>query len=44
MTGARFADCRSSRLCCLDGLSLFASDEEGESGGPPVRVQLANAL
>ena len=27
-----------------DGLALFASDEEGESGGLPVRVQSKTAL
>src|SRR4029453_15342650 len=29
------------RLCCVDGLSMCASDDGGESGGPAVRVQLA---
>ena len=41
MTGSRFADCRSSRLDCVEGLAQFASDEGGESGGLPVRVQWA---
>jgi len=36
----RFADCGSSRLCSADRASPpFASDEGGESGGLPVRVQ-----
>jgi hypothetical protein len=36
---AAFADCRSSRLSCVKGLPPCPSDEGGESGGPPVRVQ-----
>ena len=37
---ARFADCRSSRPDCVEDRRDMASDEGGESGGPPIRVQL----
>jgi hypothetical protein len=43
MTAARFADCRSSRLDCVEGSTPVASAEGGEHGGPPVRVQLDTA-
>ena len=35
MTVVSFADCRSSRLSCVEGSRRFASDERGESGGRP---------
>jgi len=40
MKADRFADCRSSRLSGVKRLAAgYASDEGGESGGLPVRVQ-----
>jgi hypothetical protein len=35
MTGSRLADCRNSRLSCVEASPTFASDEGGEFAGGP---------
>jgi hypothetical protein len=44
MTADRFADCRSERLGYVGGSRGLASDEGGESGGLPVRVQMLRTM
>ena len=44
MTGSPLRRLQEFAVVLDDGLALFASDEGGESGGLPVRVQSKTAL